>query len=96
MGGRHNGDGGPGDVYAKPKAGFVNGRKTVPDELCGFVGDIQMDALCAGPLHFGVDGACDDVARRQFGAGIAFEHEAFALLIEEARALAADGFGNQK
>ena len=45
----------------------------------GLMTDVEIDAVGAEPLHLVVDRAGDDVARREFGAGVELRHEAFAV-----------------
>ncbi len=66
------------------------------DEIGRAMRDVQIDAVAAEPLHLVVDGAGDDVARRQFGALVEARHEALAIGQQQAGALAAQRLGDQE
>ena len=54
------------------------------------VGDVEEHVLGAGPLHLEVDGAGDDVARRELPARVVLLHERRAVDEAEDRPLAAE------
>ena len=45
------------------EAGVVDVRETIPDEVGGFVGDVEEDAEVAGFFDLAVDRPRDDVSR---------------------------------
>ena len=74
------GDGRPRGTYKRSVGkATLPGRKQVyrtMNRSGRFVGDVEEDAVEAEFLHFKIDGAGDDVARRQFGAAVVIGHEA--------------------
>src|SRR5208282_474821 len=68
--------------------------------LRGLMRDVETSAAvfrAAAFLHFGVDGASDDIARGKFHAlGIVLLHKTLAEFVAEDAAFAANGFGNEK
>ena len=61
------------------------------------VRDVEIDAVQAAFFHLEVDGAGDDVARRQFGARVVLRHEAVRRPAgAEMPAFAAHRLGDQK
>ena len=52
-------------VDAELEALGVDGGKAILQELAALVRDVEVDAFRAGALDFRVDGAGDDVARRE-------------------------------
>jgi len=78
MRGRHHRNRLAGDVDAQLQATRVDGRKVLPDEVGALVRDVQVHTVQPVPLHFVVDGARHDVARRQFGPAVVQQHEALA------------------
>ena len=66
------------------------------EESFRLVRDVEIDAVQAALLHFEVDGAGDDVARRQFGALVVPGHEARAVGQLEQAAFAAHRFGDEE
>ena len=67
--GGHDGERGFRHVDAELEAAFVDRRKTAADELRIAVRDVEIDVLVAVHLHLVIDGARDDVARRELGRG---------------------------
>ena len=65
MRGGHDGNGCRGDIDAEFQAAAINVGEALAEEIGGLVGDVEIDAVGAAFLHFTVDGAGDDVARRQ-------------------------------
>jgi hypothetical protein len=96
MGRRNHGDRRAGDVDSETQTGFVDGGEAVPDEVGGFLRDVQINAFGSRAFHLGVDGAGNDVAGSQFGSWIILEHETFALLVEEPGTFSADGFRDEE
>ena len=57
---------------------------------------VQQDVRNAQPLHLGVDGAGDDIARGQLAAGVVAFHERCPVGQPQNAALAAHRFGDQE
>jgi hypothetical protein len=70
--------------------------KVILEELRRLVRHVEEHAVEAVALHFEVDGAGDDVPRRQFCAAVVVGHEARAVGQAQQAAFAAQGFGNQE
>ena len=60
-----------------------NGARFLPRV---FVGDAEINVVCAMEFHFGVDGASYYVARRERQARVIFLHELFAVEISASTA----------
>jgi len=60
------------------------------------MGDVEVDAILAAFFHLGVDGACHDVARREFGHGMILIHECFTGTVPKHAPVPAHRFGNEK
>jgi len=93
---RHDGDGLLGHVEAVLPAGGVDVREAPLQERRALVGDVEIGAGVAADLHLVVDGAGDDIARRQLGARIVALHERLARAVEQPRAFAAHGFADEE
>ena len=65
MGGGHHRDRLLGDVNAIAEAGLVDVWEAINDEPGRLVGDVEQDIIGPALLHLAVNGAGDDVARRQ-------------------------------
>ncbi len=75
MGRRHHGDGFAGDVDAQFGTARQDVGEVLVQELGGLVRDVQVHTIEAVSFHFGVDGTCHHVSRRQFGARVVVGHE---------------------
>ncbi len=62
---RHDGNRLFRDVNAVAQARLVNVRKALDDELLRLVRDVEQHIVRAVFFHFAVNGAGDDVARRE-------------------------------
>ena len=93
---RYDGNRLAGDIDAQLEATGMDIREMRPDEFLALVGDVQIDAIQTALLHFEVDGASDDVTRREFGAVVMPRHEAGAIRQTEQAAFAAHRFGDQE
>ena len=93
---RDDRDGVAGDVDAQFGAARQDVREVLPQEFRRLVRDVEVHAIQAALLHLEVDGAGDDVARREFGARIVFRHEARAVGQLQQAAFAAHGLGDQE
>ena len=76
---RDDRDGLAGDVDGKAEAALIHRRDVGFDECFGLMADVQVDAINAQALHLMVNGAGDDIARRQFTARIKAVHESLAI-----------------
>ena len=85
-----------GNVDPQLHAAGIDGGEVFDNELRRFVADVQIDALGPEPFHLMVDGAGDDVTRRQFGTGIEAGHKACPVGQFQYTALATHRLGNQK
>ena len=74
----------------------INVGEVFLDQRVGLVADVEIHAVRAEAFHFVVDGARDDVARREFGARVELRHEAFAVGQQQQAAFAAHRFGDQE
>jgi hypothetical protein len=54
-------------------------REMTTDEFLALVRNIEIDAVQTALFHFEVDGAGDDITRREFGALVVLRHEAGAI-----------------
>ena len=98
---RHHRDRLPGDVDAEPEQLLVDVGEMRADEIRIAVRDVEMDVIEPEPLDLVVDGAGDDVARRELGALVELRHEALAAAFDSGRqlqlpALAAHRLGDQE
>jgi hypothetical protein len=84
------------DVDAEFAAAREDGREVLGEEFRRLVRHVEEDAVEAVALHFEVDGAGDDVSRREFGTFVVSRHEARAVGQAQQAALAAQGFGDQE
>ena len=96
MGGGHDRNRFPGDVDAQFEAAREDVRKVGAQEGFPFVGHVEEDAIEPLLFHFVIDGAGDDIARCQFGAGVVGRHEARTVRQAQETAFAAHGFGDQE
>src|SRR5438094_368666 len=92
----HDRDRLPRHVDAEAAAGLVHGREAAAHELRVTVRDVEVHALEAVHLHLVVDGARDDVARRELGARVVALHEHLAVGPTEHRPLAAQRLGHEE
>ena len=92
----NNGNGFPGGIDAVAVACLVNQGKTFLDEPFRLVGDIQINAHAARPLHFRIYGAGGDVARGQGFAGVVLVHEFLPVRAYQHAAFPAHGFGDEE
>ena len=74
----------------------MDGRKALDQEVGGQVGHVEVDAVCAGPLHLHVDAAGDDVARRERAHLMQLAHEGLAGRVPKFATLAAQRFGDEE
>ena len=65
VGGRHDRDRFFSNVDPEAKAGLVNVRKSLADEIGGFVRDIEPDVVRTALLHLAVNCAGDNISRRE-------------------------------
>ncbi len=79
MCGRHNRDGLFGQVKAKRQQLLIDHREVRANKFFRLVADIQIHTVDTQPLHFMIDGPCDDIARSQFGTLIKIGHETTAI-----------------
>src|SRR5208282_180657 len=66
------------------------------NELPGFGGHVEINMRAAGAVHLAGDGACDDVARREFLALMIALHESLQVNVAKNSAIAAEGFTQDK
>ena len=92
----HDRDRLPRHVDPEAAAGLVHGREAAAHELRVTVRDVEVHALEAVHLHLVVDGARDDVARRELGARVVALHERLAVGPTEHRPLAAQRLGHEE
>ena len=82
--------------------GPVDRREPAREELAALLvrrpeaGRVEEDGTSALRLHLVRDRPGDDVARRELAVGVGVEREAPAVLVDEGRALAADGLGHEE
>lgn len=95
MRGGDHGDGLLERVVPEAEEGLVDEREAL-GELVAKRGDVEEDARRTGALDLGIDGPGDDVTRGERAAWVVVVDELVALLIDENRAFAADGFGDEK
>ena len=85
-----------GEIEAVAEAGGVDARETLLEKFGGFVGHVEIHVFGLCAMHFGDDGAGDDIARGEFlGFGVTL-HEAFEQNVAEDAAFAAKSFGKKK
>jgi len=96
VGSRDHWDGLLGDIDAELLALAVNGREVLANEVCGFVADIEKQAVCAKTLHLMIDGACHDIPGCQFGQWVETVHETAAIRQPKYSPFTAQCFGDQK
>ena len=96
MHGRHDGDGLFRDVDAQLQAACVDGGEVLDEEGFAQVRGVQPHMVQAMFLHLEVDGAGDDVARRQLHALVMRGHEAGAIGQLQVAALAAQRLGDEE
>ncbi len=94
--GRNHGNGLARDVDAELQAARVDGREMLLQEGLAQVRGIQPHVVQAMLLHLEVDGAGDDVARRQFQPLVVRLHEARAVGQLELAAFAAQRLGDEE
>ena len=94
--GRHHGQRRRGHVHAQFEAAPVDGREVLFYKGPRLVREVQKDAVMAEPLHFMVNRPRHDIARGQFGRRVVTPHERLAVGMDQLRALAAQGLGDQK
>ena len=96
MRGRHHGQRRRGHVHAQFEAAPVDGREVLFDKRPRLVREVQKDAVVPEPLHFMVNRPRHHITRGQFGVWVITAHERLAVGMDQPRALAAQGLGDQK
>ena len=91
-----DGDGAGGEVMAALEAAGADAGEAPADEVGAAMGDVEPDAVAAVAAHRLRDGFGDDAAGGELGVGVDAGHEAVAAGVEQDRALAAEGFGNEE
>ena len=83
-------------VDAELHAAAVDVGEALDHEVARQVGHVEDDVVVAGPLELGVDGAGDDVARRQVLHLVVALHEGRAVAQPQDAALAAQRLGDEE
>jgi hypothetical protein len=86
----------PGDVDSQLQAAPVDVREALARERRVEVRDVDVDVLVPGTFEFAVDGARNDVARRQIGHFVVAAHEGIARARAQPAAFAAHRLGDQE
>jgi hypothetical protein len=94
--GRHHGQRLACHIETEFQAAGVDGGEVLPHEVLALVRDVEIDAVDAEPLHLVVDGAGDDVPRREFCLRVEAVHEALAVREPQDAPLTAHGLGDEK
>ena len=84
------------DVDAELEAAGVDVGEVALQEVRALVADVELDTVEAALLHFEVDGARHDVARRELSAGIVLRHEPRTVRQLEQSAFAAHRLADEK
>lgn len=90
MGRRHHRDGLGGYIDAQFQAALVDAGEPSLDEVLGFVGDVQKDAIIPALLELGINGPGYDIPAGQVLHGVIFGHERVAMLVDEDAPFAPD------
>src|SRR5438270_7074438 len=90
--GRHDRDRLLGDVDAEPEQLVVDVGEMRADEILVAMRDVEMDIVETEALDLMVDGAGDDVARRELAALVELGHEPLAAALDPRRQLELPAF----
>lgn len=96
MRGGMDGSGLPGQIDAEAQAGFVDAGEALADPGGGFVSEVEQHVGGGGRLHFGDDGAADDIAGGELLHVVIAVHETFAVDVAQQGAFAAKGLAEKE
>src|SRR4051794_6302793 len=84
------------DIEPETSANLVDARETPPHERFIEMAQVEVDIRMLCALHAADDGLSHNIARRQFGTPIDFQHEAIQVLVAQERPFAAHGFADEE